>query len=79
MQSNTALILQVKNSFFDLIDEMVDKLYQRAQDPNDDTVDSSFVYRTFADIPAAQKYNMDECGSDTNKGRKKAIGGQSYS
>ena len=54
---------------------MVDKLYQRAQDPNDDTVDSSFVYRTFADIPAAQKYNMDECGSDTNKGRKKAIGG----
>ena len=54
---------------------MVARLYERAQDPNDSRVDASFTWRTWTEIPAANIYNMDEVGSDTNKGRKKKIAG----
>ena len=37
-------------------------------------MDASFTYRTWAEIPPDQIYNMDEVGSDTNKGRKKVVG-----
>lgn len=55
---------------------MMEKLYMRAQDPNDDEVPHSFRWKTFADLPATNKYNMDEMGSDTNKGRKKKVRGE---
>ena len=32
---------------------------------------ATFNYKTFAEIPASLKYNMDEVGSDPNQGRKK--------
>ena len=54
---------------------MVANLYRRAQDPDDKGVDASFVWPTFDKVPARCKYNMDEMGSDTNKGRKKIIAG----
>ena len=53
---------------------MIARLHKRAQDPNDPAVDASFTYRTWAEIPASQEYNMDEVGSDTNKGLKKVVG-----
>jgi hypothetical protein len=65
---------QVRDEFFNLIDRMVDRLYHRGQDPDDKGVDASFIWRTWADIPAANIYNMDEVGCDTNKGRKKKVG-----
>ena len=65
----------MRQGFFDLVDKMVTNLYQRAQDPNDPRVDKSFVYTTFGEIPDVQKYNMDEIGSDSNKGRKKVVAG----
>ena len=49
---------------------MIAKLHRRAQDPNDSAVDASFTYRTWAEIPPDQIYNMDEVGSDTNKGEE---------
>jgi hypothetical protein len=52
---------------------MVDRLYHRGQDPDDKGVDASFIWRTWADIPAANIYNMDEVGCDTNKERKKKV------
>ena len=64
----------MRDEFFNLIDRMVDRLFHRAQDPNDTAVDASFVWRTWAEIPAELKYNMDEMGSDSNKGRKKKVG-----
>ena len=66
----------MRDHFFDLIDGMIERLFQRAQDPLDSAVDASFRWRTFAEIPAKNKYNMDEVGSDTNKGRKKKVGGE---
>ena len=45
------------------------------QDPLDTVVPATFKYRTFAEFPKEQKYNMDEVGSDTNKGRKKKVCG----
>jgi hypothetical protein len=66
---------QVRQGFFDLVDKMTTNLYRRAQDPNDPRVDKSFVYKTFGEIPDAQKYNMDEIGNDSNKGRKKVVAG----
>jgi hypothetical protein len=65
----------VRQGFFDLVDKMTTNLYQRAQDPNDPRVDKSFVYKTFGEIPDVQKYNMDEIGNDSNKGRKKVVAG----
>ena len=65
----------MRQGFFDLVDKMTTNLYQRAQDPNDPRVDKSFVYKTFGEIPDVQKYNMDEIGSDSNKGRKKVVAG----
>ena len=55
---------------------MVAKLHARGQDPMDNGVPSSFAWRTFKEIPNHLKYNMDEVGSDTNKGRKKVVGGR---
>lgn len=63
---------QVRDEFFDLIDKMITRLFERGQNPDDETV---FPWRTFNEIPASNLYNMDEMGSDTNKGRKKKIGG----
>ena len=57
----------MRDHFFYLIDKMIAKLFERAQDPLDTAVDASFHWQTFAEIPAANKYNMDEMGSDTNK------------
>ena len=66
---------QVEHNFFDMVDEMFEKLYARAQDPDDEIVSSSFKWRSFGDTPACLKFNMDEIGSDTNKGRKKKVAG----
>ena len=52
---------------------MVAKLYARGQDPDDKSVDSSFPWRTAADISPGNMANMDEMGADTNKGRKKKV------
>ena len=52
---------------------MIANLFRRGQDPNDHVVPDTFTYRTFADFPKEQKYNMDEVGSDGNKGRKKKV------
>ena len=49
------------------------KLYARGQDPDDHEVPSTFRWSTFETFPAAQKHNMDEVGSATNAGRKKAV------
>ena len=65
----------MRQGFFDLVDNMTTNLYGRAQDPNDPRVDKSFVYKTFGEIPDAQKYNMDEIGNDSNKGRKNVVAG----
>ena len=69
-----ACTCQVHGEFFDLIDRMITRLYERGQDPSDTTV-PSFHWKTFADIPASNKYNIDEVGSDTNKSRKKKVCG----
>ena len=66
----------MRQGFFDLVDRMTANLYRRAQDPNDPRVDKSFVYKTFGEIPDVQKYNMDEIGNDSNKGRKKVVAGR---
>ena len=52
---------------------MIANLFRRGQDPNDHVVPDTFTYRTFAEFPKEQKYNMDEVGSDGNKGRKKKV------
>lgn len=52
---------------------MMDKLHARGQDPNDPLVPASFTYRTFADVLKECLYNMDEMGSDTNRGRAKVV------
>lgn len=52
---------------------MVAKLYTRGQDPTDNTVPTSFSWKSPAEIPAANLFNMDEMGSDSNKMRKKKI------
>ena len=57
---------------------MFEKLYARAQDPDDTMVSSSFKWRSFGDMPARLKFNMDEIGSDTNKGRKKKVAGDQF-
>ena len=64
---------QVRDEFFALIDRMIANLFRRGQDPNDHVVPDTFTYRTFAEFPKEQKYNMDEVGSDGNKGRKKKV------
>ena len=64
---------QVQRNFVALIDDMMAKLYARGQDPDDHEVPSTFRWSTFESFPAAQKFNMDEVGSDTNAGRKKAV------
>ena len=65
----------MRQGFFDLVDKMTTNLYRRAQDPNDPRVDKSFVYKTFGEIPDAQKYNKDNIGNDSNKGHKKVVVG----
>lgn len=54
-----------------MVDEMVHKLYARARDVNDPLVNASWIWDSFAAIPGDNKANMDEIGSNTNKGRKK--------
>ena len=73
--SSLCLPSQVRTGFFDKIDRMMEKLYQRGQDPNDKEVCSSFIYRTFDEMPRHLKFNMDEVGTNTNKGRKKKVAG----
>ena len=51
---------QVRQRFFAFIDEMMETLYQRGQDPNDTVVPATFRWRTFKEFPARLKYNMDE-------------------
>ena len=46
---------------------MVTKLYERSIDPSDSTVHT--FWQSFAEIPAANIYNMDEVGCDSNKAR----------
>ena len=64
---------QVRREFFALIDTMIEKLYQRGQDPNDPAVPSTFRWRDFYTFPKRLKYNMDEVGSNDNAGRKKKV------
>ena len=52
---------------------MIANLYARGQDPGDEGVPSSFTWKSPSEIPAANLFNLDEMGSDTNKGRKKKI------
>ena len=56
---------------FDRLEKMVARLYERAQDPTDMMVPPEWIYKTPADVPAEQKFNMDEAHSSTNTGRKK--------
>lgn len=53
---------------------MIANLYSRGQDPNDNSVPASFRWKHPSEIPAANWFNMDEIGVDSNKMRKKKIG-----
>ena len=64
---NLSAAAQVRDEFFDLIDRIVTKLYERSIDPSDSTVHT--FWQSFAEIPAANIYNMDEVGCDSNKAR----------
>ena len=66
---------QVRDEFFDTVDNMIARLFERGQDPTDKAVPSSFCWKTWGDIPPQNKYNMDEMGSDTNKSRRKKVAG----
>ena len=59
--------------FCNLYEKMVAGLYARGQDPGDTVVPASFKWKSPSEIPAANLFNMDEMGSDTNKGRKKKV------
>ena len=65
--------VQVRDAFFDKADQMVATLWARGQDPNDKEV-PYWPWKRFCEIPGANLYNMDEVGSDPNKGRKKTTG-----
>jgi len=65
----------VRDEFFDLIERMFAKLHARALDPTDKKI-TCFPWSHPSECPAANWYNMDEIGSDTNKARKKKVEGK---
>ena len=65
----------MRDEFFDLIERMFAKLHARALDPTDKKI-TCFPWSHPSECPAANWYNMDEIGSDTNKARKKKVEGK---
>ena len=55
---------EVRNSFLFKLDLYTQLLYKMKKIP----------WRTFADVPSANKYNMDEIATNTSKHRREKIG-----
>lgn len=55
---------KTRDAFFDLIDRVIKEEYEKGKVP----------WARFEDVPLEYKYNMDEEGKDTNKGRGFVVG-----